>query len=76
MDKSLVDNIVVNKKTQMIIESVVDICRRMGIRVVAEGVETEDQFGILKRIGCEQAQGYLFSRPIPIWEYEEGLTAL
>lgn len=76
VDKSLVDNIVVNKKTQMIIESVVDICRRMGIRVVAEGVETEDQFGILKRIGCEQAQGYLFSRPIPIWEYEEGLTAL
>lgn len=71
LDKSLVDNVVANQKTQMIIESVVDICHRMDIRVVAEGVETEEQFGILKRNGCEQAQGYLFSRPVPIEEYEE-----
>lgn len=70
-DKSLVDNVVANQKTQMIIESVVDICHRMDIRVVAEGVETEEQFGILKRNGCEQAQGYLISRPVPIEEYEE-----
>lgn len=71
LDKSLVDNVVANQKTQMIIESVVDICHRMDIRVVAEGVETEEQFGILKRNGCEQAQGYLISRPVPIEEYEE-----
>ncbi len=71
VDKSLVDNIVANKKTQMVAESIVDICRRMDIRVVAEGVETEEQFGILKRNGCEQAQSYLFGRPIPIKEYEE-----
>lgn len=71
LDKSLVDNVVANQKTQMIIESVVDICHRMDIRVVAEGVETEEQFGILKRNGCEQAQGYLFSKPVPIEEYEE-----
>ena len=69
--KSLVDDIAANQKIQMVIESIVDICRRMDIRVVAEGVETEDQFGILMRSGCEQAQGYLFSEPIPIQEYEE-----
>ena len=71
LDKSLVDNVVANQKTQMIIESVVDICHRMDIRVVEEGVETEEQFDILKRNGCEQAQGYLFSKPVPIEEYEE-----
>ncbi len=75
VDKSLVDNIVANKKTQMVIAFIMDICRRMDIRVVAEGVETEEQFGILKRNGCEQAQGYLFSRPIPIQEYEERFLA-
>ncbi len=75
VDKSLVDNIVANKKTQMVLAFIMDICRRMDIRVVAEGVETEEQFGILKRNGCEQAQGYLFSRPIPIQEYEERFLA-
>lgn len=75
IDKSLVDNIGTNQKMQMVIGSIVDICRRMDIRVVAEGVETEEQFGILKRNGCEQAQGYLFSRPIPIQEYEEKFLA-
>ena len=43
----------------------------MGIRVVAEGVETEEQFYILQQNGCEQAQGYLFSKPVSIQEYEE-----
>ncbi len=71
VDKSLVDGIVANPKTQMVIASVMDLCRRMGIRVIAEGVETEEQFGILKQNGCEQAQGYLFSRPVPVREYEE-----
>ncbi len=71
VDKSLVDNIAVNEKTQMIIEAVVEICRKMNIRVVAEGVETEEQFKILRENGCNQAQGYLFSKPIPMKEYEE-----
>lgn len=71
VDKTLVESIVTNQKTQLVIESIVNICRRMGIRVVAEGVETEEQFSILRQKGCQQAQGYLFSRPLPIGEYEE-----
>ena len=46
-----------------------DKCRRR--EIVAEGVETEEQFYILQQKGCEQAQGYLFSKPISIQEYEE-----
>ena len=71
MDKSLVNSLLINQKSQLIIESVVTICRKMGIRVVAEGVETEEQFYILQQNGCEQAQGYLFSKPVSIQEYEE-----
>ncbi|MEA5003988.1 MAG: bifunctional diguanylate cyclase/phosphodiesterase [Christensenella sp.] len=70
IDKSLAENIQHNRKAQMVIESIAGICRKMDIRMVVEGVETEDQFNILNMIGCEQAQGYLFSRPMPMEEYE------
>ena len=60
-----------NQKTQMVIEAVVDMCRRMNIRVVAEGVETEEQFAILRQKGCEQVQGYLFSKPLPMTTFEK-----
>ena len=70
IDKSLAENIQDNRKAQMVVESIAGICRKMDIRMVVEGVETEEQFDILSKIGCEQAQGYLFSRPIPIEEYE------
>ncbi|MGX8702558.1 diguanylate cyclase [Caproiciproducens sp.] len=71
LDKALVDSVLTNQKAQLVIESIVSICRKMGICVVAEGVETEEQFDILRQNGCEQAQGYLFSKPIPIGEYVE-----
>lgn len=71
LDKTLVDSVVTNQKAQLVIESIVAICRKMGICVVAEGVETEEQFHFLKQNGCDQAQGYLFSKPLPIQEYEE-----
>ncbi len=76
LDKSLVSSIVTNQKTQLVIESVMSICQRMGIRVVAEGVETEEQFEILRKNGYGQAQGYLFSKPLPIQEYEGKFLSL
>ena len=76
VDKALVDSIVTNQKTQMVIEAVVDMCRRMDIRVVAEGVETEEQFAILRQKGCEQVQGYLFSKPIPMAAFEKSYLPL
>ncbi|WP_164914440.1 diguanylate cyclase [Aminipila luticellarii] len=71
LDKVLVDSIATNQKAQLVIESIVAICRKMNIGVVAEGVETEEQFHLLRQNGCNQAQGYLFSKPIPVVEYEE-----
>lgn len=71
LDKSLVDDIVGNSKARSVIAALVDICQKMNIRVLAEGIETEEQFRILREMGLGQAQGYLFSRPIPLEEYED-----
>lgn len=71
LDKSLVDDVAYNPKARTVVKSIVDICRKMQIGVVAEGIETEEQLTALRSCGVELVQGYLFSRPIPIEEYEE-----
>ena len=43
----------------------------LGYHVVCEGVETREQSDILKEAGCEQGQGFLFAKPLPIEEYEQ-----
>ncbi|MDT7951107.1 MAG: EAL domain-containing protein [Acetobacteraceae bacterium] len=49
-----------------IVRAVLGLGKSLGMRVVAEGVETEEQFSLLRREGCEQVQGYLFSKPVPL----------
>jgi EAL domain-containing protein (putative c-di-GMP-specific phosphodiesterase class I) len=49
-----------------LVHTVRDLARNIGVTVIAEGVETEAQLDVLRRIGCESAQGYLFSRPVPV----------
>ena len=43
----------------------------MGVKVVCEGVETKEQAEMLKEIGCQIAQGYLYARPMPMTQFEE-----
>lgn len=71
LDKSLVDDVANNSKARTVVESIVEICKKMNIEVVAEGIETEEQLATLRSCGVELAQGFLFSKPIPIAEYEE-----
>ena len=47
-----------------IVRAVVTLAHSVGMRVVAEGIETEDQRTLLLALGCEEGQGYLFSRPV------------
>ncbi len=54
-----------DEKSKHIIKSVVRMSKELGIQTLAEGVETEEQFEFLKRIGCEKIQGYYLSRPVP-----------
>ncbi len=71
LDKTLVDDVAHNAKARAVVESIVGICKRTGIQVVAEGIESEEQLAVLRACGVELAQGFLFSEPIPIADYEE-----
>jgi hypothetical protein len=53
----------------VIIATIVDMAKKLGIHTLAEGVETEEQYEFLKRIGCELIQGYYFYKPIPLEDY-------
>ena len=53
---------------------VIDIARFLGVPVIAEGVETEEQMLTLKEMGCDIVQGYYFSKPLPAEEFERFLT--
>lgn len=70
LDKSMIDNIAVNPKTKTIVELISGVCHNLGINMVAEGIETEEQFQELCSCGVDLAQGFLFSKPIPTDEYE------
>ncbi|HPB66931.1 MAG TPA: EAL domain-containing protein, partial [Spirochaetales bacterium] len=54
-----------------IVNTIIDMARSLGLGTIAEGCETEEQFGFLSRRGCSQVQGYLFSRPAPAAEFEQ-----
>jgi len=65
LDKSLIHNLSLHWKDAAIVRSVVALGKELGVAVIAEGVETEQQFQMLKQLGCQQVQGYLFARPAP-----------
>lgn len=66
LDKSLVDHLDVNEKDRRLVEAIVDLARRLGYRVVAEGAETEAVYEILCQLGCHEVQGYLIARPMTV----------
>lgn len=68
IDRSLVSQIHADPVSRRIVETVISLCRDLGFRVVAEGVETTEQLQVLKDLGCETCQGFLFSKPVPVEE--------
>ena len=53
----------------IIMQKIVEMARALGIKVVCEGVETQEQIDMLKEIGCRMVQGYYYSKPIPFAEF-------
>ena len=65
LDKSLIQGLTTNTKDAAIVRSIIALGRDLGVSVIAEGVETEQQLQMLKDLGCQQVQGYLLARPRP-----------
>lgn len=64
IDKSFINNITTNMHDQIIVKSMVDLAQNLGLSVVAEGVETEEQKRHLAELGCNMIQGYFYLRPV------------
>jgi diguanylate cyclase (GGDEF)-like protein len=71
IDQSFVRGIAPNSSDMALCEAIIVMAHKLGMKVIAEGIETQDQHDLLKRAGCDYGQGYLFSRPIPAVEFEK-----
>ena len=69
IDKSFVDNLTDHSNNLVLCEAMILMAHKLGMQVVAEGIETLQQSDLLKRIGCDYGQGYLFSKPVPSDEF-------
>ena len=70
IDQSFVRNILSDPNAEAIAKTVIILARSMGVQVIAEGVETIQQRDLLGTLGCHNYQGYLFSKPLPVAEFE------
>ena len=59
------------KKSKIILNSIVDMANNLDLPQITEGVETREQFVMLKEMGCKLFQGYFFSKPVPLDEFEK-----
>jgi len=73
IDRQFIDSITTSESQRRLIGSLVDIGRSLSIKVVAEGVESMEQAGILRDLGCDIIQGYAFARPMPASAFEDML---
>jgi diguanylate cyclase (GGDEF)-like protein/PAS domain S-box-containing protein len=74
IDKAFIDDIATSSVDKHMTESIIKIAHNLGLKVVAEGVEHENQLEILKRYDCEMLQGYLFSKPVSAAKFEQLLV--
>lgn len=70
IDQSFIRDIISNASDAVIVQTIIGMANNFGLEVIAEGVENEDQRQFLKRHGCPFFQGYLFSHPLPIAEFD------
>ncbi len=75
IDRSFVRDVLENDSGAALVETIIGLTTRLGLDSVAEGVETQDQFDCLKKLGCTRYQGFLFSKPLPESEFEDYLNS-
>jgi diguanylate cyclase (GGDEF)-like protein/PAS domain S-box-containing protein len=75
IDRSFVADVLEDEADATIVRTIVDMAHTLGFTVIAEGVELDSQATFLRALGCEQAQGFLFARPMPAAEFSALLSA-
>jgi diguanylate cyclase (GGDEF)-like protein/PAS domain S-box-containing protein len=71
IDKSFIDGIPADENDKVVAGAVISLGQTLNLRVIAEGVETEEQAAFLRNVNCDEMQGFLFSKPLPAQEIEE-----
>ncbi len=76
IDKSFIDRVAVDPEGAAVVRSVIDMAAALGLTSIAEGVEDAEQLACLDAIGCDNVQGFLLARPMPVGESANALTKL
>lgn len=76
IDRSFINEVIVRSDDASIVRAIVSLAHSLRLQVVAEGVESAEQLEFLKSLGCDQYQGYHFSRPLPAIEFESLIRRL
>ena len=71
IDQAFISNLESNPQSATIIRAVIGLARGLGLPVLAEGVETKEQLDFLAQENCDEVQGYLIGRPLPIEDYAD-----
>ena len=75
VDQSFVSGMGESERVESLLSGILGLCRSLGLLAVAEGVETEAQLDRLRRLGCPEAQGFLFARPMALPAFEALLVS-
>lgn len=75
IDQSFVRNLATHSNDLILCEAIIVMAHKLGIKVVAEGIETQEQLNLLLMAGCDYGQGYLFSKPLSAAEFEQFIIA-
>lgn len=75
IDQSFIHDLPGNADAEAIVRAIIAMGRSLGLRVIAEGVETEEQATFLRNVGCDESQGYLYAKPMLVNDFRSWLTA-
>ena len=71
IDREFVRELEERERSRIVLDSIIDMCKRLDISVIAEGIENEYQLNYLRERGCDAFQGYYFDKPMPVDAFEQ-----